>query len=1425
MALQRGTQTNGGTINSEENGDSHLMEELENLTPYASIYVAGYQQLAGWNGRLMLKRLSETNNGIIGRLVVRMQRDWGRICKKMRLTDLWQEALDGLTINELPKVLAYDQPFLSSIFAQFPRILSLLLQKYLGLDARGNIPFEEQVNNIEKEIKRLKLQQELSIISNEISVLTEKKSRIPSELTLLDFQLNLLKEKLMEIDSNIQDKISELNNSNDEPYKENKYSEILSCVKEKDHYKYQEKLRQNEKFQKQKENYEIDIEILRYQKKQKSLDGEISELNKKECEKFERHHISVDFFLKLLENEICLFLLYRNTLKLSLSQNHLLFKAESNFTLNNSNFIAPELTKLQIYANQLYAGSEVNPETLIKEYDLPIEEGNENKLAQLNIFANLLLKTNINSTNLLVELKKSINPELSYSDNITLNKYIPKLRNKLLSSLNKQKLVNFQNKITETEINQFLSLPLHFIADQLDISGCFCNESISFSSIKSDQEKFTNSFDVDNKDLEREYEEILVVDNIPFVINKRGDQSLWKEIRVGKSFEMPAPPSGYTLKAISSNDNFRIENSLDNSMVFSYGIHKLPEPEDQEFTISFNIIYEANGFSDLNIVLYPKFYYVPTDKEDDFLFEYEELEFRTSLLKEPLDEIRLSKPKEHMKLIGIEKTNFITNVEYKNRSGGVAELTNHSFPRAIDFSASIASHEEGVFEIKFDNVDSGNSSTVVVYPLLIYSLIKNESNSGQCVYDPTLVRLILYTSLLKIPMIRNAVQVALNEAFRPLEKYYKALAISALSETESKFALSPIGLLDVYKQHFYDCGTFLGPPIDHVWAASNSKVEHTEIVSLTEHMSKETETFSETETTEEKSQSTKSDFLDELMQERENNVSFGTTLDVSGGIGLINASSSTSFDFDQRTSTSHRQTTNKTIEQSNRISNRMKKSRRETTFRSITRFNENIKRHLIDNTGFPTSNYEVRRKYQRIGLALEWVGTRLCWQFYIDDPASLLAKSELVHYAGSQDFYDLPELVQDEIPTEDIIITDQEFYIPFNQTQGDDTQAIYEFGQRGSEHIQFKWGFEVSNVPFGYEIKEIGMNSGNRPRGEGREAHEDEEPRNPTVFEYKVNEGEIKKATNEFTVTLTTVNFNDAAGVYIQPKIVLTPTTEIVEEIKEKNKTNKDEFEAEKARILKLEMERKRKEKVEAERSIRSRDSSDLRNEERYAIFRALSVKFASSSDGEELKQVSELLGTLFELDMMMFYVAPDWWKPRFHGTRKRAGKPERSSSVYGKRFQLDDYDITPDSEPAPYGSSLGWMLQLDGDDQRNSFLNSSWIKVVLPIKQGMGVRAKNWLMQDNIEGSDIEQDLLDLIIAAENYEVNESEETIPKLQFSQFGESPINSFEGPQKNEDGEWRKVCKTWLEIVPTKQTVAMDVEYENKDGLLMPKKKDS
>ena len=52
---------------------------------------------------------------------------------------------------------------------------------------------------------------------------------------------------------------------------------------------------------------------------------------------------------------------------------------------------------------------------------------------------------------------------------------------------------------------------------------------------------------------------------------------------------------------------------------------------------------------------------------------------------------------------------------------------------------------------------------------------------------------------------------------------------------------------------------------------------------------------------------------------------------------------------------------------------------------------------------------------------------------------------------------------------------------------------------------------------------------------------------------------------------------------------------------------------------------------------------------------------------------------------------------------------------------------------PARLGGVLGWLLQLDGDNPRDAFLNAPWVKAVIPIQPRRETVAVNWLC--TIEG------------------------------------------------------------------------------------------
>jgi hypothetical protein len=177
------------------------------------------------------------------------------------------------------------------------------------------------------------------------------------------------------------------------------------------------------------------------------------------------------------------------------------------------------------------------------------------------------------------------------------------------------------------------------------------------------------------------------------------------------------------------------------------------------------------------------------------------------------------------------------------------------------------------------------------------------------------------------------------------------------------------------------------------------------------------------------------------------------------------------------------------------------------------------------------------------------------------------------------------------------------------------------------------------------------------------------------------------------------------------------------------------------------------KQRIEQASSINIRKYEDLRAEERIIVYRKLIGALMSDvlynlpesiTNDQTRHTLSELVNSIFDIDKMLYFVAPEWWKPRLHHYHQYLGKggndaifADNLTNWSDLEARDDNYYITDKSQYAKMGSSLGWLLQLDGDDLRNAFLNAPWVKAVLPIRPGKELEASNWLQQMHVEGTD----------------------------------------------------------------------------------------
>jgi hypothetical protein len=186
----------------------------------------------------------------------------------------------------------------------------------------------------------------------------------------------------------------------------------------------------------------------------------------------------------------------------------------------------------------------------------------------------------------------------------------------------------------------------------------------------------------------------------------------------------------------------------------------------------------------------------------------------------------------------------------------------------------------------------------------------------------------------------------------------------------------------------------------------------------------------------------------------------------------------------------------------------------------------------------------------------------------------------------------------------------------------------------------------------------------------------------------------------------------DAASVSVSYTYAWDPSQDVMDAWETKRQ---EAYNALKEEMLTEQFERQ-KTLLTEQSKIRPRAAKALREEERYEVMnRMISHLFAQPSNPSQPSPLElETFHKYFDIHGIFTYMHPSWWKPRF------------SVAVTG--YAREAYPITAESEPAPIGASLGWLMQLDGDDRRNEFLNSPWIRVCIPMKPATERQAIRWL-------------------------------------------------------------------------------------------------
>lgn len=703
-----------------------------------------------------------------------------------------------------------------------------------------------------------------------------------------------------------------------------------------------------------------------------------------------------------------------------------------------------------------------------------------------------------------------------------------------------------------------------------------------------------------------------------------------------------------------------------------------------------------------------------------------------------------------------------------------------------------------------------------------------------------------------------------------------------------RVGLSPISVVHLFRQYFFELDSFLGTPVGHVWLSPGSTVELIEIQTRRTVVEKTLEQSLDTTLKSEKDTTDQEEISDAVKEDNKQDIKFGASVSASYASITANAS----FDYATSQQNSREETHKRMRQQTEKLSSEIRKNYK-STFKTITETTDtSSKRYLLTNTTSELINYELRRKMRQVAVQVQDVGSYLCWQTYVDRPGESLGLAKLMHIAKPAELDGLH--APDEIPmlqpfTEKKMVTVP--FISIEDTGADNEGEVY---KDGVEVDDSEWFGNLEKIQSDFPIECV------CPRGNYVLANVEFDGQGKPVTASR--RGEIINADNKasFTLHLDSADFQGQNSLQIALTLHWTPAEHANDEAIQKNKENVDAFKAKEAAEYQKAFVENAKERIKLTHQIKSRPSEDLREEERIVVYRKLIQEMLTSGvsmpDDRTRHVVAELINSIFDVDKMLYFVAPEWWRPRLRnhtqqleptttappkalaqidaiskgiikkvfGITTAPGTDKLASSIVGwggiEDPNRDNYFITEDSEPARFGSSLGWLLQLDGDNMRNAFLNAPWVKAVIPIRPGKEEAAINWLkgvegfngitnadiyQTDNPNEKDIDgkplngQPMLDVIVdlakkirkkhleGIENGQFPKQDEVAdPQLvdaenvvtatpidRVYEHGFFPLQG--GFRANVTGNY-EIFDQWLEILPTDQVVPVEVKYNPKTG---------
>ena len=565
--------------------------------------------------------------------------------------------------------------------------------------------------------------------------------------------------------------------------------------------------------------------------------------------------------------------------------------------------------------------------------------------------------------------------------------------------------------------------------------------------------------------------------------------------------------------------------------------------------------------------------------------------------------------------------------------------------------------------------------------------------------------------------------------------------LASLGHNGLEAALSPIGLVHLFRQYFFEFDTFLGPPVGHVWLSPGSTLELVEETVRRTLTERTVESTTETTDKEEKDVAVHDELSSAIKEENRNELKFGFGASVNYHNGTLDAGAHTDLSLDN-SRTAARETAHKQMrEQSEKLSSEIRRSFK-STFRTVVETTStSSRRYVLQNTTKELINYELRRKMRQVGVQVQDIGTQLCWQVFVDDPGRDLGVARLLHIAQPPDLASLhaPEAPA-KLEPKTVDLSVQFPYMRDPTSEGDgETDVLYIEGD-DQEHIG-----GVHNVGYNdkiYNVKTFALT----PPASGYTLA------NQFAIQHHHSGTVDAEATraddHSVTITLHQVNFKDQPFVELQLTTTWTPDPAQQAAIDAAHSAALATYDAEKSKLERQAFLSAARERIKQASQIRKRPFEDLREEERIVVYRNLIGQLMSVGDqlSQDVHVTAELIRAIFDVDEMLYFVAPEWWRSRNRPAAHHLSAAPTPGIITDHELvgwdgplsvgRDSNYLITDESDPAPMGSSLGWLLELDGDALRNAFLNSPWVRAIIPIRPGKEEAAINWLTLAHVAGT-----------------------------------------------------------------------------------------